>query len=163
MKTVLPIFIFILVITLIPHGLSAEELPSKSEQKVLPEFHAGDKLPRDAIRQANLIVLPAPSQMWPAYGWSHDGVEYQVAVDHDGLIKFISTHSSQLKMPSGAYVGMTLLDFRAAVDVNLERIQGWGWSAELPSGWSAVFYCGETMTACEPRTSSRIGMIYNHY
>jgi hypothetical protein len=112
----------------------------------LPELQLGAPVPAEATRVENQLIMVSPAQMQPKWTWMFDGVEYTLGVDPPGFVQFISTSSTKVETLEGVRPGQTFATLETIEGVDFRAWPGWGYVAELPSGWNAAFFLGESMT-----------------
>lgn len=106
-----------------------------------PEL-ALDQLPELGVQLPNLPdshvkTLVNSSDFGESYGLTIGGVDYKIAVSHDGEVVMISTKSPPFKTPEGFSVTNTIGDLLAIYPKGKRKEPGWGSYILLPSGWGA--------------------------
>jgi hypothetical protein len=106
----------------------------------------------------NELLMTASGGLDPSYEVSHGGVHYTVATDQDRkVIEYVSTGDPAFRTPEGLAAGDTLERvLAAAAGAAVARERGWAFHVRLPSGWSAAFTQGRSMTEGELPSSARV-------
>ena len=128
-------------------------------QPKLPSLDLGMPVPATTVKTDHLLVV-APAQMWPERIWKFDGVEYSLAVDNTGLIQYIATSSKMVSTSEGVYVGQTFADLLRTDGVRVGLWPGWGFVAELPSGWKAALFLNGEFLKRNPEPSDRVDRLF---
>jgi hypothetical protein len=109
----------------------------------------GKALPVGAVEQMKgnyyVFILSSPSQVYRHFVFS-GAVKWDLGVSNEGVVKYVSTKDPRFKTPEGISVGMRYSDVRTRSKSAI-KFPGWAWAIELPSGWSAAFVRGPSMTA----------------
>ena len=77
---------------------------------------------------------------------------------HDTV--YWETSDSKFLTPEGCHTGMALKDLESSVQKSVTSIPGWGYVANLKSGWNIAFCIGKSCTDSPPSSESIIGWIY---
>jgi len=109
----------------------------------------GQPLPFRAEPQFEMVLPPAEKS--PAYMIWVGEVQFDVAVNGQGLVSYLSTSHPSFQTPEGLRVGSTLEEARAAGASEFAPDHGWACYAELPSGWRAGTRLGDPPQTCEPK------------
>ncbi len=120
--------------------------PSHTEIHNYPKID--DTLPNNAIKQSFLTMTSSASfdQM---YLIKVNGIKYNVSVNDKNNINFIITIDPRFLTSEGTSVGTSYKDLRKFTKSKLFRINGYAYLIDLPSGWTAAFTQGHTMTEGE--------------
>ncbi|MCP3994399.1 MAG: hypothetical protein GY722_04940 [bacterium] len=125
----------------------------------LPHLRLGEPVPADA-EKTGMKVMVSPSTFQHQWSWQYKSIEYSLGVDEQGTVQYLSTNSSRVETPEGVRVGHLFADLRRVEGVYIGEWTGWGHVAELPSGWKAAIFIGQTMTDREPKPDDRVELIF---
>jgi len=126
---------------------------------VLPALMLGDDRPHDAVSTGALEMV-SPAQLQPQWTWQFGGVEYILGVDKENVVQYIATRSARVRTAEGVYVGQAFAEVERLPSVRVTSWPGWGYVAELPSGWNAAFFIGESMTDFPPRPNDKVAILF---
>jgi hypothetical protein len=129
------------------------------ETVALPALMLGDHRPDDAVNTGALEMV-SPAQLQPRWVWQFGGVEYILGVDNENLVQYIATRSNRVRTDEGVSVGQAFAEVEKQSSVSVTSWPGWGYVAELPSGWNAAFFVGETMTDFPPRPTDKVAILF---
>lgn len=132
-RGVLPVVVALLCVSPVL-GEGAFDRPAPIRLKALPAI--GEKLtPPEPSR---FMTMASPSQLYESYLVAVDGVVYELGVDREGLVRFISTGDPQFRTPEGLKAGDSLAAVRVFATEKM-RVEG-GWARYIPlrSGWNVV-------------------------
>jgi hypothetical protein len=113
----------------------------------VPEL--GQPLPFQAPPQFEMTL--APDEKHPAYILWVGEVLFDVAVDEEGRVLYLSTSHPSFESPEGLRVGSGLDEIRAAGAGDFAPDHGWACYADLPSGWRVGTRLGTPPETCEPK------------
>jgi len=125
----------------------------------LPDVPLGSAVPEGA-RNTGGMVMVSPAMLQPEWAWRFDGVDYSVGVDARGKVRYLATKSTSVVTREGVRVGQSFYDVRRVQGVRVVAWPGWGYVAELPSGWNAAFFIGRSMTEREPGGSDSVALLF---
>src|SRR5262245_20378006 len=125
----------------------------------LPRLDLGGKAPSTAEKTDRLLFV-APAQMWPERLWKFDGVEYSLGVDDTGLIQYIATKATGVSTEEGVFVGQTYAELVRKRGVRVGLWPGWGFVAELPSGWKAALFLDGEFLKRSPESSDHVDLLF---
>lgn len=108
-----------------------------SKQK---ELDIGKKLPSDVkyIDTSLHLVLVKPNEFKPGKFIAYRGVKYNVYLDSQNVVRFISTSDKEFKTPEGNRIGETYNKLRSKTSDEF-YVPGFSYEVVLPSSWHAVF------------------------
>ena len=118
-----------------------------------------DPLPAQA-KALNTEILISPAQTRAAYSVLIGDLEFELGVDEDGRIVFVSPTSSKFGTPEGIRVGDSYHRLQKVVATTPDVLSGWAYVVDLPSGWKAAFVQGKTMTEGELRGTTKVTFIF---
>ncbi len=113
-----------------------------------------------ADSQVLVRILVSPGQFQQHWVWPFDGVEYSLGVDERGTVQYLATSSTEVSTPEGVIVGQTFAELEMVEGVRVVEWPGWGYVAELPSGWKAALFLGSSMTDWEPEPTDRVAILF---
>ena len=119
----------------------------------------GDPMPKDATATRSLVMV-APAQIWPKHKWISAGIEYAIAADSRGRVQYIGTSSLQARTPEGVRIGQPLKDVLNIQNLEVTLWPGWGYVAELPSGWKAALFLDGHFLEREPLATDRVDLLF---
>ena len=125
----------------------------------LHKIDLGANVPVNA-RKKNVKLMVSPAAFQDEWVWRFSGIEYSLGVDDDGRVQFLGTSSRRISTPEGVRVGQSLAKLQKLEGVPVRAWAGWGYVAELSSGWKAAFFVEESMTDRKLQPDDRIGMIF---
>ena len=130
---------------------------ARRHKAVKAEPRLGEKI-SGYPKWGNFLLMTASGGLQPAYDVRYDGVHYTVATDQDRkVIEYVSTGDPAFRTPEGLAAGDTLERvLAAAAGAVVSRERGWAFHVRLPSGWSAAFTQGRSMTEGELPPSARV-------
>lgn len=104
------------------------------------DLDLGKKLPPDVnyIDTSLHLVLIKPNEFKPGKLIAYKGVQYDVYLDSQGIVKFISTSDMKFKTPEGNLIGETYQQIKSKTN-NEFYVPGFSYEVVLPSSWHAVF------------------------
>ncbi len=141
-----------------PASECAAEKPGggRRYKAVKDEPRLGQRVSPDPRRHLDLLMT-ASGGLQPSYDVSHGGIHYTVATDNDEtVIEYVSTRDPAFRTPEGLAAGDTLGRVLAVSKSEVRRERGWAFHVALPSGWSAAFVQGESMTDGELPPTARV-------
>ena len=140
-----------------PASECVAEKPNEGRYKtVRDEPQLGAKVSRFPKAESDLLMT-ASGGLQPSYDVRHGRIHYTVATDQDRkIIKYVSTRDPAFRTPEGRAAGDALAKVLAAAKSEVVRERGWAFHVRLPSGWSAAFAQGESMTDGELSPSARV-------
>jgi formylglycine-generating enzyme required for sulfatase activity len=125
----------------------------------LPDLELGVPVPVDAEDTGEMVMV-SPAQFQHAWNWVFDNVEYTLGIDENGRVQFLSTSSLKVATAEGIRVGQRFAELQKVEGIKLVAWCGWGYVVELPSGWKAAFFLGESMTEREPQPEDRLDLLF---
>ncbi len=125
----------------------------------LPDIELGAPVPVDA-ESTGVMIMVSPAQFQHEWSWLFLDVEYSLGVDGNGEVQYLSTSSRRVATSEGVRVGQAFANLQKVEGVEIGRWPGWGYVAELPSGWKAAFFIGQTMTDREPRPEDKVDLLF---
>lgn len=132
-RGVLPVVVALLCVS--PAlGEGAFERPAPIRLKALPAI--GEKLtPPEPSR---FMTMASPSQLYESHLVAVDGAVYDLGLDREGLVRFISTSDPQFRTPEGLKTGDSLAAVRVFAAEKMRVAGGWARYIPLTSGWNAA-------------------------
>ena len=111
---------------------------------ILPAFsltglQIGSKVPDNAVKLENQVVLSAPSQFQNAYEWTEDDIEYLLGVDDDEYVQFIGLVGNEKSTEENIKRGDNFSKVKKIQNIKISYWFEWGYCVELPSGWILKF------------------------
>lgn len=107
-------------------------------------------------------LLTSSSSFYPYSTFKVKTIEYQIAYDESGIVRYIGTVDSTFITKEGVRIGMTLKEIRSLnQDTNLRGELRIGYYINLPSGWKALFCVGNYCTEREVSEKDRVVCIFN--
>jgi hypothetical protein len=125
----------------------------------LPDLPLGSAVPEGAHKTGGGVMV-SPAAIQQEWAWRFDGVDYSVGVDDRGKVRFLSTKSTKVVTSEGVRVGQSFSDVQRVQGVQVVGWPGWGYVAELPSGWKAAFFIGRSMTDREPVAGDVVALLF---
>jgi hypothetical protein len=125
----------------------------------LPDLSLGSPVPRGAHQTGGRIMI-SPAQFQQEWVWRFDGVDYMIGVDDRGTVQYLATRSTKVVTHEGVHVGQSFSDVGRIESMHVVAWPGWGYVIELPSGWSAAFFVGSSMTDREPVAEDAVAMLF---
>lgn len=103
------------------------------------------------------MIMASGGATRKSYEVSYGGVNYTVGTERESdVIKWVSTHDLAFRTPEGLATGDTVDKVRAVAKREVGAEPGWAFHVELPSGWSAAFVQGQSMTEGELSPTAQI-------
>jgi hypothetical protein len=138
-----------------PASTCKAEKPGEGRYKVVKaEPRPGEKI-SGYPKWKNVLTMTASGGIQQSYEVRH-GVHYTVATDSAKVIEYVSTSDPAFRTPEGLAAGDTLEKVLAAAKSEVVREPGWAFYVRLPSGWSAAFVQGQSMTEGELPASAGV-------
>jgi hypothetical protein len=125
----------------------------------LPTLDLGSRAPAPSVSTDRMLMV-SPGQMLRERAWEYEGIPYSLGVDDDGIVQYISTSSPSVEKPERAHVGETLAELGTDQLVKVNRWPGWGYVANLPSGWKAAMFLDGNSTERSPAPSDRVDLLF---
>lgn len=125
----------------------------------LPELKLGARVPSNA-KESESHILVSPAQIQKEWRWTYDGEAYSLGVDENKRIQFLSTKSPNVMTPEGVYIGQSFSELKKVKGVEIFEWPGWGYVAELKSGWMAAIFIGYTMTEHYPEPNDKVQLLF---
>jgi hypothetical protein len=125
----------------------------------LPELPLGSPIP-DGAQKTDAQIMVSPAQFQGEWIWVFDGVKYSIGVDDRETVQYLSTSSTEVVTKEGVRVGQPCAELQRIEGVRVVAWPGWGYVAELPSGWNAAFFLGPSMTEREPVSEDAVAMLF---
>ncbi len=137
-------------------------------QPFTPEIIILSEIPKlnsyldDSIRQAsnNIGRVISSGQISPSIKIKYDGIIFDIAWDLDNRVNDIMTTDPNFSTTDGVKINMTLKELKNLQDIKIVKMPGWGYYAELNSGWGVGFSVDETMTGRELVDSDSVKWIF---
>lgn len=126
----------------------------------LPDLQLGARVPADAGEVPNTRVLVSLGQSQGHWRWLFDGIEYTLGVDRNERVQYMATSSDAVETPDGVRVGFSFAELQQLEGVSVVEWPGWGYVANLPSGWKAAFFLGLSMTDRPPQPDDRVELLF---
>ncbi len=109
------------------------------------------------LEESRCLVLVTSASLEPGYTFMVGGVEYSIAVrGANRKVVYIGTSDRSFETPEHLTVSHRFADAKEVSLGDLSREPGWGYFLELPSGWFAAFFTGDTATEWEPSDETPI-------
>ena len=105
----------------------------------LTKLQIGSKIPKDAVKIENHLILSAPSQFQSLYKWAEDNTKYLLGVDKDDYVQFICLDSFEKFTEENITIGDTFSKVKKIKGIKILYWFEWGYCVELPSGWILKF------------------------
>ena len=105
----------------------------------LTKLQIGSKVPKDAVKIENHLILSAPSQFQSLYKWAEDNTKYLLGVDKDDYVQFICLDSFEKFTEENITIGDTFSKVKKIKGIKILYWFEWGYCVELPSGWILKF------------------------
>ncbi len=105
----------------------------------LTKLQIGSKVPKDAVKIDNQLILTAPSQFQSLYKWAEDNTKYLLGVDEDDYVQFICLDSFEKFTEENITIGDTFSKVKKVKGIKILYWFEWGYCIELPSGWILKF------------------------
>ena len=105
----------------------------------LTKLEIGSKVPKDAVKIENQLILSAPSQFQNLYEWTENNTKYHLGVDKNGYVQFICLASVEKCTEENIKVEDTFSKVKNIKGIKIEYWFEWGYCVELPSGWILKF------------------------
>jgi hypothetical protein len=118
------------------------ELTNTSVDPILiEELPAIGDLINDSIivKSKNRILMINSSDVRPFITVLYKGLIFEIAWNQDKRLNIISTSDSHFVTEENVKVNMTLKDIKKLKKIEISKINGWGYSVMLESGWKAAF------------------------
>jgi len=87
------------------------------------------------------------------------GGRFRAAVDNNNIVRMIIPVAASFRSPEGISQQSTLRDVKKVTGATLVTLPGYGYLLQMPSGWTAVFSVGKTMTDSEPKDDHKVAFI----
>ena len=108
-----------------------------------------------------VMVMASGGDTRKSYDVSYGGINYTVGTHRESdVIMFIATHDPAFRTPEGVAPGDTLEKVRAVAETEVGAEPGWAFHARLPSGWSAAFVQGKSMTEGELPPTAKVCFLF---
>ena len=91
------------------------------------------------VNQSSTQILASPSQTFSKYNVLVKGIKYEIGVDSEKTIAFISTSDENFSTPENIRVGMGLMEALQISHADMLIEKGWASYLTLKSGWNAAF------------------------
>lgn len=130
-----------------------------SDAASLPALRLGELLPPNA-EETKESVLVSPADILKKWRWIYDGEEYSLAIDASRRVQYLATKSVNVRTPDGVHIGQSFSELEKIKDVEIIKWTGWGYVAELPSGWNAAIFIGQTMTDRYPEPDDKVQLLF---
>ena len=105
----------------------------------LTKLQIGSKVPKDAVKIDNHLILTSPSQTQNLYKWTEDNTKYLLGVDENEYVQFICMDSIEKSTEENITVGDTFSKVKKIKGIKISYWFEWGYCIELPSGWILKF------------------------
>ena len=125
----------------------------------LPDLSPGSAVPEGA-HKTGVGIMVSPARFHDGWAWRFDGVDYSLGVDDRGTVRFVSTDSRKVMTKEGVHVGQSFADVQRVEGTRVVAWPGWGYVAELPSGWNAAFFLGRSMTERAPVAGDAVAVLF---
>ncbi|MCP5538969.1 MAG: hypothetical protein H7A52_02360 [Akkermansiaceae bacterium] len=110
--------------------------------------------------EATVFEMVSSAGVFPACEISVNGVVYSIALGDERRVVSISTKDPGFETENGLSVNSTLEDISKFTKSELIREPGFGYILELPSGWVAGFFMGQTGTESPPGLGTKVGWFF---
>ena len=130
---------------------TASSIVGTRQGERLPEI--GERFVPQAFWEADScdgLIMTYPAQMRPCFRVRLEEVDYVVAFNDSGIVKYIDTRDSAFMTPEGVTTRSTLADVLERGGEEVGRLPGWCYVSPLPSGWNAAWCVGYTCTDSLP-------------
>jgi hypothetical protein len=130
------------------------------ENIITEKIKIGDPLPAIVKKAKSELIQVSSVQFDEAFECQIDDVHYDLGIDANGRISYISTQNKYVKTPEAISVGSKLNDIMEALDAKLIKIPGWAFYVKLPSGWCAAFTIGKFATEGKLNQKSKVKWLF---
>jgi hypothetical protein len=125
----------------------------------LPGIRLGAPVPLNAEESEESIMV-SPAQIQKKWLWKFDGELYSLGIDKNKRVQYLATSSKNVITPEGVCVGQSFSEVQKVKGIEIAKWPGWGYVAELPSGWKAAFFIGRTMTERYPKSDDKVQLLF---
>jgi len=87
------------------------------------------------------------------------GGRFRAAVDGNNIVRMVIPIAATFRSPEGISQQSTLADAKKVSGAALVKVPGYGYLLQMPSGWTAVFCVGKTMTESDPQDDQNVAFI----
>lgn len=141
-----------------PESTCRPETPDEARRHkvVRTEPRLGEKI-SGYPKWKRVMVMASGGDTRKSYDVRHGGIRYSVGTHRESdVIKWIATSDPAFRTPEGLAAGDTLERVLAVAETGVAPEPGWAFHARLPSGWSAAFVQGKSMTEGELPPTARV-------
>lgn len=139
-------YFFIIIFTLLTlSSCSSSKTFSKEEVlhlSKLPEIN-DELIP---IGESPWHLMISPSQFVVGYKVFCEGIHYDIGLNSENRVCYISTNDTAFTTNEGLRIGNTLSDVKEVSNQKITKELGWAYYLKLNGGWHAAFVEGESMT-----------------
>ncbi len=103
------------------------------------------------------MIMASGGATRKSYDVRYGGIHYSVGTERESdVIKWVATSDPAFRTPEGLAAGDTVDKVRAVAVTEVGAEPGWAFHARLPSGWSAAFVQGQSMTEGELSPTAKV-------
>ncbi|HNQ78465.1 MAG TPA: hypothetical protein PKJ37_06400 [Acidobacteriota bacterium] len=103
--------------------------------------------------KSRTLIMTSSASTDPEYQMKINAINYSVALNAVGKVKYIATDDVSFSTPEGLKMGDSYSKVKEITQKNCVKESGWGYYIKLSSGWYAGFCEGKTCTS-EPLTET---------
>jgi outer membrane protein assembly factor BamB len=106
---------------------------------VIQKLPAPGSVFKGSINKSSGIMVSSASLL-PLANMEIDNIKFELGIDDKNKVKYIQTNDPDFKTDKNIFVGMKFSDMQKTIGtIDVLQELGWGYFAELPSGWNAAF------------------------
>lgn len=145
MRLKIRLFLPLLVTLILVTSCATKEFFKVPELKLsqLPEIGAIIKNPP----KSRTLTMTSSASTDPEYQMKINAINYSVALNAVGKVKYIATDDISFSTPEGLKIGDSYSKVKEITKKTFIEESGWGYYIKLPSGWCAGFCEGKTCTS----------------
>ena len=138
---------------------SGDSKSNNMEMIIMSIPEVGTKLNTEKISTFDQMLVSS-GQFYPGYHLIVGGIKFEVAINREQIIKYVSTDNPKFKTGEGVSVENTLAQVLKKTKGKTKKEAGWAFFVTLKSGWNAAFTQGNTMTEGELDSGSKVKWLF---